>query len=313
MYLYFDKTGALKEIINDEALRQGNYFINYLCVYIEGRDYESLDIAYTLPSGAFVGPMNYKKETNAQTLQIPFNPKRDLKFFKYYTDYEFVVIPLEADLNGNAPLDEAGTVHTDITAMLLDDTQLVLGEVNFTVERNTTLNLKQIASQEYMSLSDYQFLRRMIGNFVGVAPQVTYSTETLPEGQDAVVTVISSETELHWSLAFDFKIPGGVKGDQGDPGTPAGFGSVTASSETEVPVAGQPDVEVSVSTSGPDAAKDFSFGFKFKIPEAVISTSAGMVAFSVNPDGQLIAHTPEESGTISGLAIDENGQLVYTY
>jgi len=160
MYLYFDKTGRLKEIINDEALRQGNHNINKMYVYVAERNVSSIDISYLLPSQLIVGPQNYSTK---KTEQIPFDEKRDLKYFKYFTNYQFVEINLEADINGNSPLDEAGLVSASLIMNLVGGGYAYsLGEVNFNVEVNTTLNQKYVASQEYLSLSDYQFLRGLI-------------------------------------------------------------------------------------------------------------------------------------------------------
>ncbi len=169
MYLYFNKLGQLKEIINDEALRQGNYNVNKMYVYVEDRPtYTSIDASYLLPNGLVVGPMNY---SNFEESFIPFDSKRDLRFFKYNQTYRFCVIDLEADLNGNSPLDQAGTVHCDLAIMLVSY-QLALGEVNFSVELNSVLNQKQVASQEYLALSDYQFLRQFIsGGYGPIATQ----------------------------------------------------------------------------------------------------------------------------------------------
>lgn len=158
MYLFFDKNGTLKEYINDEALRQGNYGVNKMYVYIADNTVESLDVRYVLPSGLIVGPQNYNTHVTAQ---IPFDKNRDLRYFKYYTNYDFILIDLEADLNGNSPLDQSGVVHCSISAILDgdNDEQLTLGDVNFNVQLNEAFNQRYVAPQEYMTLSDYQFLR----------------------------------------------------------------------------------------------------------------------------------------------------------
>lgn len=160
MYIYFDRTGKIKEVINDEALRQGNYGVNKLYIYIARDDVSSIDITYLLPSKLIVGPQNYSEREEAE---IPFDQKRDLYWFKYHETYNFFVIDLEEDVNGNAPLDEAGLVHCDMQ-MNLENTQIyTLGELNFNVEVNSVLNQKQVANQEYLSLSNYLFLRTLVG------------------------------------------------------------------------------------------------------------------------------------------------------
>lgn len=167
MYLYFDKTGVLKEIINDESLRQGNYGINEINVYIEGVEYTSIDVSYLLPSSSIVGPSNYDDFVSKE---IPFDRKRDLRYFQYHKEYSFLVIPLEAQeisegVYGDSPLDEAGVVHCEMTAMISATSQLKLGDVNFYVEEDPVLNQKYVAEEQYLSLSDYQFLRSLVESY----------------------------------------------------------------------------------------------------------------------------------------------------
>lgn len=169
MYLYFDRTGKLKEVINDEALRQGNYEVNKMYIYIDREDVNSIDAEYLLASGLIVGPGNY---TTRKQEEIPFNQKRDIYWFKYHTTYNFFVVNLETDLNGNSPLDEAGLVHCNMEMNLEGGGVYALGEVNFNVEVNSVLNQNQVATQEYMSLSDYLFLRTSMVPYSGATDDV---------------------------------------------------------------------------------------------------------------------------------------------
>ena len=170
MYLYFDKTGKLKEIINDEALRQGNYGVNKMYIYIDGLTYSRIDAAYLLPSNAVVGPIAFTT-FSASPEAIPFDPKRDLKYFSYSKKYTFLIIDLSAsDSNSNSALDEAGVVHCELATVLSDGNQLMLGDVNFVVETSSVLNQKQVASQEYLSLADYLFIKKLAGQITPVTP-----------------------------------------------------------------------------------------------------------------------------------------------
>ncbi len=159
MYLYFNRSGTLKEIINDEAIRQGNFRINRLYVYVEDRNITSIDATYLLPDTLIVGPENYDQVEDSY---VPYNEKRDLLFFKYNQVYHFLVIDLDMDRNGNSPLDQAGVVSASLSAMLDDSTILQLGEVNFMVEESEVYQRKYIAPQEYLSLADYKFLRTLL-------------------------------------------------------------------------------------------------------------------------------------------------------
>lgn len=273
MYLYFDKKGVLKEIVNDEALRQGNYGINKIYAYIEDRVYDSVDVYYTLPSGLVVGPGNFD---TFETAQIPFDQKRDLRFFKYFKDYEFVVIDLEADINGNGPLDQAGVVHCDLMALLDGGSMLTLGEVNFKVEENTTLNQKYVASEQYMSLSDYLFLRKYVDGHIGHIPLVNATTETLSPGSEAVVTVTSTVNDDNWMITFGFQVPEGATGPRG--------------------------------ATGPQGAKGDTGEAG---ANGVITEGSGIIGFQVL-NGVLYATTLDDDAE-EKLSIDSDGQLVYNY
>lgn len=168
MYLYFDRLGVLKEIINDEALRQGNYNVNKLYIYCERDDIERLDVSYLLPSSLVVGPTSFNE---TETAEIPYDKKRDLYYFEYHKEYTFIVVDLEADINGNGPLDQAGLVHCSISAVLTSGI-LTLGAVNFMVELDSVYNQYYVAQQEYMSLSDYRYLESIVklSNFENYQP-----------------------------------------------------------------------------------------------------------------------------------------------
>lgn len=168
MYLYFDRLGVLKEIINDEALRQGNYNVNKLYIYCERNDIVRLDVSYLLPSSLVVGPTSFNE---TETAEIPYDKKRDLYYFEYHKEYTFIVVDLEADINGNGPLDQAGLVHCSISAVLTSGI-LTLGAVNFMVELDSVYNQYYVAQQEYMSLSDYRYLEHLVelSNFENYQP-----------------------------------------------------------------------------------------------------------------------------------------------
>ena len=175
MILYYDKTGVLKEIINDGSLRQGDYDIDKIYVYVDELDYVSAAVSYLLPDGeTFVGPQSFSDRTE---LQIPFDAKRDLKYFRYYRDYEFLVIDLQADQDddnlGNGPLDQTGTVHCQISLIMLDGSVKQLGEFNFHVEKSPVTNLKYVSTQEWLSLSDYQYLVGQLGTTLKSQPNTT--------------------------------------------------------------------------------------------------------------------------------------------
>lgn len=188
MYLYYDKTGKLKEIINDEALRQGNYNANTIYVYVEEKQ-DSINyirVNYLLPSDLIVGPQDYNTR---ESKMIPFDEKRDLEYFKYNTTYNFIKIVMEADENANGPLDMGGLVHCELRAFNLINQQILkLGTLNFQVELDEVAQQKYIAllPQEYMSLSDYRYLELLIGSGIGYV-ELNTGSGTLTDDQMAMI------------------------------------------------------------------------------------------------------------------------------
>ena len=92
MYLYFNRNGVLKEIINDTALRQGNDNYNAIYCYFEDITYLGKEFwfRYKLNDGTLFPRV---ETTTKITKEIPFDNKRDLKYFKYFKSYNFIVIP----------------------------------------------------------------------------------------------------------------------------------------------------------------------------------------------------------------------------
>ena len=101
MFLYFDKQGNLKEQINDAPLRQGNSGVNKIYVYWEKADSENIVGLWSRYTRALLNEFDTKPSATTYfddftktTGMIPFNQNRDLKYFKYYTDYEFYEITI---------------------------------------------------------------------------------------------------------------------------------------------------------------------------------------------------------------------------
>ena len=149
MYIYLDKKGVVKEIINDEALRQASSNANSVYVYYDGYKEDgvtSVLATYELPNRAITPEAEVATET--QTSEIPYNAERDLKFFEYYTEYPFYVFEI-ADL----ALSQSGTVRLTLRMVCDDNTAIKSqGLICFTVEA-------EAVQPDYdMSLSQYNYL-----------------------------------------------------------------------------------------------------------------------------------------------------------
>lgn len=149
MYIYLDKSGTVKEIINDEALRQSSSNVNTMHVYFEGYLEENISevlATYELPSGTILDEAEVATETTTE--EIPYNAERDLKYFKYYTDYPFYVFDV-ADL----ALAESGVVRLTIRMVSQASESISsMGLITFDVEQS-------IIKADYgVSVSQYNYL-----------------------------------------------------------------------------------------------------------------------------------------------------------
>lgn len=326
MYLYFDKTGVLREIINDEALRQGNYGVNTIYVYVDDKNYDSIDASFLLPSGAVVGPYHCDSFVEAM---VPYNAKRDLRFFRYGKNYRFCRIPLDNAPNAqdtpelHNPLEEAGAVHASL-AMIIDGYQDVLGEVNFYVETSAALNQPQVAPEQYLSLANYEFLRKLVQN-VGASILTGSGEPQTNIGNNGDIYLDTNDYDLYkkaldvWSLIGNLQGPEGPEGPDGPEGPvgpagpAAGFGELYTQVIT-LPPGSPAGASVRASELSPNTAKVFYF--TFGIPrgaDGVVAESQGVIGFYVNQSGQLVANAPGNEDPSSYLSINSSGQLVYTY
>lgn len=149
MYIYLDKQGVVKEIINDEALRQSASNVNEIYVYYDGlqeNDVGSVLATYRLPDGTITDEMQVATQT--QESEIPYDAERDLKYFQYYKAYAFYHFAI-ADL----ALSQEGVVRLMVRLAQKDGEYIkVAGLVCFDVEGEL------VKEDHGVSLAQYNYL-----------------------------------------------------------------------------------------------------------------------------------------------------------
>lgn len=149
MYVYLDKQGAVKEIINDEALRQSASNANEIYVYYDGlqeSDIGRVLATYELPDGTITDEMEVATET--EEAEIPYDAERDLKHFRYHKEYPFYHFAI-ADI----ALSQEGVVRLMIRLAQSDGEYIkVAGLVCFNVEAEL------VKSDHGISLAQYNYL-----------------------------------------------------------------------------------------------------------------------------------------------------------
>lgn len=155
MYLYFDANGVLKELINDEFLRQAGSPSNKIYVYIEGAEFDKEKqcflfphefvegfITYLLPDGTTTNtldvPVVYQGETaTVKAQEIPYCKRRDLKFFKYHVNYELLEIDIPVDnIDELNVLSQKGLVSATLSLLTSDMRGFISSQITFEVERS---------------------------------------------------------------------------------------------------------------------------------------------------------------------------------
>lgn len=200
MFAYFDKNGTLREIINDEAIRQGNMnadslpaYVNAIYAYFEGQDGSNVVSCWAVfmkPDGSLTDEKQY---TETATEQIPYDRKRELKYFKYFTDYEFHVVPMPNEI-----LAQSGTCAATIRLVMEtggEKSILALGKIPFVVEDEV------VKADHLITQSQYNYLVAVGG--------ATYYYPT-----------VSEDGMLTWTNNFGLENPAPVNitGPQGEQG-----------------------------------------------------------------------------------------------
>ena len=177
MYLYFDPKGVLLEVINDEALRQYNYDVNTMYVYIENSPTTELPDGLTCLQYWFERPNGDETEVYSTidhpgdeivTETIPMNSKRDLQKFKYGVQYKMFKIRTPSgkvigqDDDGNDVyeyniFEDPGPVSLSIKAIYEKGVkELTLGKVVFTIEQEVVI------PSDSISVSQFEYLLRVV-------------------------------------------------------------------------------------------------------------------------------------------------------
>lgn len=141
MYVYFDKTGRLLEIV-DEPVRKGSSNSNFIYAYFDNNlTISSRWAIFKKADGVLT------TETKIETFEnraIPDNLRRDLKYFEENKTYNFTKIVIPDDV-----LSQNGLALCTIRLILVDNSIFSLGEIPFNVEENVVLEVSDITYSQY--------------------------------------------------------------------------------------------------------------------------------------------------------------------
>ena len=189
MYIYFDRNGKLKEIINDTPLRVGNDNVNKVFCYFEDLTPDSATMEI-LRNG---DTEKYSRIATKETFTIPYEEERDLKYFeaeKSYKGFSYTLDTTDLAVNGLLQL----------TCLTFNANEEVLasGMILLNVE-NTS-----VATTTNITESEFEYLKRLVSSFssvyecvvIGSVEEITENQETSLDENRIVINYYNGKTKL---------------------------------------------------------------------------------------------------------------------
>lgn len=181
MYIYFDVNGNLKEIVQ-EPVRQGDINSNTIYAYVSPSEpIPTQDVYPLLNTYAYArinfGTLNSEDNLNPSDLggnspemtkltgddcvQIPYDSKRDLKYFKYGYKYEMWMIELPGSVTEHDGIAVASIYLFNLGA----NNQKALNKFSFNVEASVGIKLDSTMTQ-----SQYSYIYNRLVNLDDYVP-----------------------------------------------------------------------------------------------------------------------------------------------
>lgn len=151
MYVYFDKSGRLLEIV-DEPIRKASSNYSKIYAYIEDSPvFSSLWVSFQSKNES---PTTEKQIDNFVYSTIPEVKDRDLKYFEENKTYKFAEIVVPAEV-----LQKSGLTLCTLRGVLEDSSIFSFGLITFNVENNV------IKNDYNLTQSQYDYLVSLVGGF----------------------------------------------------------------------------------------------------------------------------------------------------
>jgi len=152
MFIYFDRNGVLQEVINDKSARLGDLNANEIYVYVDEVELDDIWLTLKRPDGTLSVEKSFI--ANKVVREIPYDPKRDMKFFKDFKEYEFYKFTITDEITS------AGVYQATIR-MTYEDTLSALGVLVFKAETGV------IKSDQNITQAQYDYLIWYVGSWQG--------------------------------------------------------------------------------------------------------------------------------------------------
>lgn len=202
MYIYFDSQGRLKEIITENAFRQGDSDRDEIYIFVENLGSPNAGfVSYGLPNGERTEETQFFV-SGSSTLKLvgkalPTKPLRNLRYFSYdhtYEDatgthvgYQFYKIVVPDEVLGSSQEYSRPNVPTENNLVvasirfIFSDNILKIGDLPFSVETS-----RGILTDYKIDVSQYNYIIKVLSQIYSeYAPLVPANDNTLDFGSDA--------------------------------------------------------------------------------------------------------------------------------
>ena len=143
IFVYFDKSGVIKETINDNKTRVGNSYSDRIYFYFEDElTYDNLFITLKRPDDSVSNEISIHDDYE-EDIEIPYDNKRDLKYFENYKKYNLYFYELTSE-----DTKEEGLCVATIRA-ILDGKIYAQGLLTFNVQKNIIKEDHNITQSQY--------------------------------------------------------------------------------------------------------------------------------------------------------------------
>lgn len=169
IFVYFDKNGVIQEVVNDTKTRVGNVGSDKILCYFDGIEYDEIFCLMQYPNGDYSNEMSIFDEITE--MEIPYDKKRDLKYFQDYKKYKFYTYTLEANATQTS-----GLAKVTIRGYI-DDKLYAQGMLTFHVQENI-INEEQRLTQSQYDYMLIEFARKsdyIHGQMQELKDQLTYN------------------------------------------------------------------------------------------------------------------------------------------
>lgn len=168
MFVFFDKNGVVREVINDKPVREGNVKANRIYCYFD--EINPYDVFITIQWADLVKTNEISFIDNVVEMAVPYNKDRDYKFFKDFKKYKFYYFDIEN-------VSSEGLANATVRIMEDNDSLFSQGIIAFYVENSVIKTDYQITQAQYDYLVSLVARNNLEIKAIRYSASVVYPTE----------------------------------------------------------------------------------------------------------------------------------------